>query len=297
MLRIDPKHASLDQLSSFLKGAVAPRPIALVSSVDPKGQLNLAPYSFFNLFSINPPILVFSTTRKTGLSPIKDTLKNARSAGEVTINVVSYHYARKMAITSINFDAHINEYQKSGLTAIPSEMVAPPRVEEAPVQFECLVEQIHPLGAHYGAGHLIVCRIILIHAHSFILNEREKISPHKIDLIGRMGSAYYVRASGESIHTIYQPTASIGIGYDQLPPSAQQSTILTANNLGQLAGITAPPAQEDIMAIATQPEIIAAIATDFPIQSLHRIAQIALAKEETDKAAAMIWLADQYDEK
>ena len=293
MLKIDPKHTSIDQLGSFLKGAVAPRPIALVGSIDAQGQLNLAPYSFFNLFSIDPPILVFSTTRKAGLSPIKDTLKNARSSGEVTINVVSYHYARKMAITSISFDAHINEFQKSGLTAIPSERVRPPRVEEAPVQFECLVEQIHPLGAHYGAGHLVVCRIILIHAHSHILNEREKISPHKIDLIGRMGSAYYVRASGESIHTIYQPTTSIGIGYDQLPPSAQQSTILTANNLGQLAGITVFPSPEDILAVAALPEVIAAIATDFPVRSLHRIAQVELAKEETQKAAALIWLAEQ----
>lgn len=292
MLKIDPTKIALSELGQYLKSVIAPRPIAFVSTVDKEMAPNLAPYSFFNLFSINPPIVVFSSSRKADNS-VKDTLTNVRSTGEAVINVVSYNFVRQMAITSIEFDKNTNEFLKSGLTPIESELVSPFRVAESPVQLECKVEQIIPLGAQEMAGHLVVCKILLAHISPDILGETGKVNPHKIDLMGRMGRAFYVRASGESIYTIFQPTKIKGIGYDALPASIRHSHVLTANNIGQISGIQKVPTTEELALMSKEPYVVKAIQAEAPLEALHDLAQKALDKEHVLIAARILWLADQ----
>lgn len=241
MLTIDPTQIPTKDLHQFILGAVSPRPIAFASTISTDGIPNLAPYSFFNAFSSNPPILIFSSNRRVANNTTKDTLKNVEDTGEVVINVVPHAMVRQMALASIEYGPGVNEFVKSGLTPLPSERVKPFRVAESPVQMECKVEQILPLGEGGGAGNLIICRIVLMHISESVLNEKGRIDPHKIDLMGRMGRFYYVRASGTAIEEIVQEVTSMGIGFDGLPPALLQSHILTGNNLGQLASLTALP--------------------------------------------------------
>ena len=292
MLRIDPKQITTKDLHQYLVGTVAPRPIAFVSTMDENGTPNIAPYSFFNVFSSNPPTLVFSSNRRVRNNTVKDTLRNVRSTGEVVINVVSYNIVQQMTIASIEFDSDVSEFEKSGLTPISSEIVKPYRIKESLVHFECKVDQIIPLGAHGGAGHLIVCHIELLHVNSEILDDNNKINPHKIDLMGRMGRAYYTRASGESIYTIYRGTTNISIGFDQLPESLKKSHILSANNLGQLAGITQIPSEAEFLDLQNQERIKKVMNYVNPIAELHRIVKVELDKEHIQFAAQVAWLAD-----
>ena len=279
MLTIDPTQIPTKDLHQFILGAVSPRPIAFASTISTDGIPNLAPYSFFNAFSSNPPIVIFSSNRRVANNTTKDTLKNVQDTGEVVINVVSHRIVRQMAVASIEYGPEVNEFEKAGFTPLASEMVRPFRVAESPVQMECKVDQILPLGENGGAGNLIVCRIVLMHIAEEVLNDKGRIDPHKIDLMGRMGRFYYVRASGAAVEEIVQEVTSIGIGFDGLPTSLRHSKILTGNNLGQLAGLPALPAPEEAMAL---------LATDertHHILSGHNIAleMQAYAKEVLDK--------------
>ncbi len=249
MLTIDPKTTPTRDLHQFLLGSVAPRPIAFVSTIDNEGNPNLAPYSFFNAFSSNPPILVFSSNRRVVDNTTKDTLANVQETKEVVINVVSHSIVRQMAVTSIQFDTSISEFEKSGLTPIPSDFVKPFRVKESPVQMECKVNDIITLGEHGGAGHLVICQVLRMHIDENVVDGNNRIDPHKIDLMGRMGRAYYSRASGAAIQTIVQAVTELSIGYDQLPEGIKNSGILTGNNLGQLAGLKRIPTEEEISAV------------------------------------------------
>lgn len=293
MITIDPKHTPTSELHQYLLGAVAPRPIAFASTIDEHGVANLAPYSFFNAFSSNPPLLVFSSNRRVGNNTTKDTLHNVELNGEVVINVVTYNIVRQVAVSSVEFPANVSEFEKSGLTALPSELVKPFRVKESPVQMECRVKQIIPLGTEGGAGNLIICEVLLIHIDERVLDERNRISPHKIDLMGRMGRAYYVRASGEAIHTIVQPYLPVCLGFDQLPANVRNSKILTGNNLGQLAGLTEVPAPAAIEALREEAHIREALQAKMPVEELHRLVQKELAKENTELAARIAWLGAQ----
>ena len=290
MIVIDPKSTPTRDMHQFLLGAVAPRPIAFASTIDEDGNPNIAPYSFFNAFSSNPPILVFSSNRRVGDNTTKDTLHNIQKTKEVVINVVSYNIVRQMAVTSIQFPTDIDEFKKAGLTAIPSEEVKPFRVKESPVQMECKVSDILTLGEHGGAGHLIICEVVKMHIDENVVDENGRINPHKIDLMGRMGRAFYVRASGEAIHTIVQPVTQISIGYDQLPDSIKNSKILTGNNIGQLAGLHHVPEEEDIIALKEQENIKTILNGPSPLKNLHRLAQRELMKENTELAGKIAWL-------
>lgn len=241
MLEIDPKNIKTKDLHQFLLGIVAPRPIAFVSTVDENGTPNLAPYSFFNAFSSNPPIVVFSSNRRVLDNTTKDTLHNIRESGEAVINAVSYSILRKMAVCSIQFPSGISEFDKSGLTPIPSHMVSPPRVKESPAHMECKMKEIITLGKHGGAGHLVICEVVKIHIDENVVDDNNRINPHKIDLMGRMGRAYYTRASGDAIHTIVQPVTQISIGFDELPDHVKNSKLLTGNDIGRLASLTKWP--------------------------------------------------------
>lgn len=272
-MKINPKEIPTRDFHQYLLGSVAPRPIAFVSTMSEDGVPNLAPYSFFNAFSSNPPILVFSSNRRVLNNTTKDTLHNVQTTREAVINVVTHDIVHQMAVTAVEFDRATSEFEKAGFTPIPSDIVAPYRVKESPVNMECKVMDIIPLGEHGGAGHLIICEVVCMHIDDAVIDENNRIDPHKIDLMGRMGRAYYTRASGDAIQTIVQPVTQLTIGYDQLSNAIKSSTILSANNLGQLAGLKEMPTLDSLDAIKTNPQIAKAIQTEKPVEALHRMAK------------------------
>ena len=241
MLTIDPAQIPTKDLHQYILAAVAPRPIAFASTMSTDGVPNLAPYSFFNAFSSNPPILIFSSNRRVSNNTTKDTLKNVEDTGEVVINVVPHAIVRQMALASIEYGPEVDEFVKCGLTPLPSDLVKPFRVAESPVNMECKVENILPLGEGGGAGNLIICRIVRMHISESILNEKGRIDPNKIDLMGRMGRFYYARASGSAVEEIAQEVTAIGVGFDGLPQTLLHSHILTGNNLARLASLPVLP--------------------------------------------------------
>ena len=246
MLSLDPKELTVQRLHQLLLGAIGPRPIAFASTLDQEGNANLAPFSFFNVFSANPPILVFSPARSGRTGQSKDTFNNAKAVPEVVINVVNYNMVHQMSLASSPYAPGIDEFVKAGFTALASQKVAPFRVAEAPVQFECKVQQIIELGQEGGAGNLIICEVVQMHIHEDLLNENGLIDQHKIDLVARMGGDWYCRANTESMFEIKKPITTCGIGYDALPQDIKNSQLLSANDLGQLAGIEEFPNETDV---------------------------------------------------
>ncbi|MCB9344005.1 MAG: flavin reductase family protein [Lewinellaceae bacterium] len=293
MLTIDPKAIATKDLHQFMLGAVAPRPIAFVSTISKDGVLNLAPYSFFNAFSSNPPIVIFSSNRKVADNTTKDTLKNVQDTGEVVINVVSHKIVRQMAVTSVEYGPEVSEFVKGGFTPLESELVKPFRVAESPVQMECTVDQILPLGEDGGAGNLIVCRIVRMHIAEEILTDTGRIDPHKIDLMGRMGKFYYARASGAAVEEIVQVVNKIAIGFDGLPDSIRHSKILTGNNLGQLAGLLAlPGAEEATAAVANDARATQILSKSGFESDMHRYIKEVLDTGNEELGAALAVVCD-----
>lgn len=292
MLSIDPTQIATKDLHQYILSAVAPRPIAFASTISVDGAPNLAPYSFFNAFSSNPPILIFSSNRRVSNNTTKDTLKNVQDTGEVVINVVSHRISRQMAVASIEYAPEINEFKKAGFTPLPSVRVRPFRVAESPVQMECVVDKILPLGDDGGAGNLIFCKIVMMHIAEEILNEKGRIDPDKIDLMGRMGRFYYVRASGAAIEEIVQEVGKIGIGFDGLPAAIRHSKVLTGNNLGQLAGMPALPSHQEAMALmGNDLRLQNALASNDPQRELHIYAKEVLDQNDLLRGAALAVLA------
>lgn len=245
-MTIDPKEIPLQKLVGYLQGSVAPRPIAFVSSVDRKGNVNLSPFSFFNLFSMHPPILVFSPSRRVRDNTTKHTLENVKEVPEVTINIVSYAMVEQTSLASCEFPKGVNEFVKAGFTEVPSTKVKPPRVRESPVSFECMVKQVIPLGEQGGAGNLVVCEILLAYFNDEIFDGEGRISPWKLDAVARMGNDFYCRAQGENIFKVPKPNVKLGIGFDQLPPSIRDSKILSGNDLGRLANVEKLPNEIEV---------------------------------------------------
>lgn len=246
MLEINPKDLSTKDLHGYLLSSVGPRPIALVSTIDNEGQPNLSPYSFFNVFSANPPIAIFSPARRIRNNTTKHTLENAALTDEVVINVVSFSIVEQTSLSSTEYKKGVNEFIKSGLTPIKSSQVKPFRVKESPVQMECKVKNIISLGEEGGAGNLVVCEIIKMHISEYILNSKHQIDPNKIDLVGRMGANWYCRASNSSLFKVQKPNSKIGIGYDQLPEHVRNSDILSGNDLAKLANVESIPSMEEL---------------------------------------------------
>lgn len=246
MLEINPKDLSTKDLHGYLLSSVGPRPIALVSTIDSDGRPNLSPFSFFNVFSANPPIAIFSPARRVRNNTTKHTLQNAALTKEVVINVVSYPIVEQTSLSSTEYKEGVNEFIKSGLTPLESIQVKPFRVKESPVQMECLVKDIISLGEKGGAGNLVVCEIVKMHISENILNEHHQIDPNKIDLVGRMGANWYCRTSNASLFEVQKPNSKIGIGYDQLPQHIRNSNILSGNDLAKLANIESLPSIEDV---------------------------------------------------
>lgn len=291
---IDPATTAIKDLHQYIVGGVAPRPIAWVSTVDPDGVRNLAPYSFFNAFSSNPPILVFSSNRRVKDNTTKDTLSNVQATKEVVINVVPHRLVRQMALTSVNFPKDVDEFEMAGLTPVPSDLVKPYRIQESPIQFECVVNEIFTLGEHGGAGHLIVCQVVRIHIDENIL-DGDRIDPDKLDLMGRLGRAYYARASGSVISTIVQEEPLPVVGYPNLPESWKQSSQLTANHIAQLAGMKRLPSVEEVQALKENVDIQQMIKKDQAAQALINAAKKLLDdKDDREQAARLLFLAEEF---
>ena len=245
MISIEPKDISAVQLQGYLQGSVGPRPIAFASTVDVNGNPNLSPFSFFNVFSSNPPILIFSPSRRVRDNTTKHTLINAQSTREVVINVVNFDLVQQTSLSSTEYADGVNEFLKSGLTQIPSDIVKPFRVAESPVQFECKINDIISLGSEGGAGNLIICEVVKIHIREEVLDENGAIDQYKIDLVSRMGGNWYSR-SNQGLFEVPKPLTSLGIGVDQIPDFIKNSSVFTGNDLGMLGNIEALPTLEEI---------------------------------------------------
>ncbi len=245
MLSIEPKDLSPAKLQGYLQSAVAPRPIAFASTLSASGKPNLSPFSFFNVFSSNPPILIFSPARRVRDNTIKHTLINAEATREVVINVVNFDIVQQASLSSTEYADGVNEFLKSGLTQIPSDIVKPYRVKESPVQFECKINQIIALGTGGGAGNLIICEVLKIHIDETILDENGAIDQHKIDLVSRLGNNWYSR-SNKGLFEVPKPIVNLGIGVDAIPNFVKKSTIFNGNDLGMLGNVEALPTQEEV---------------------------------------------------
>ena len=246
MVSIDPKDLPVQKLHQYLLGAIGPRPIAFASTVDAEGKPNLAPFSFFNVFSANPPILIFSPARSGRTNTTKDTYNNVKVVPEVVINVVNYDIVHQMSLASSPYAPGVNEFEKAGFTVLKSDNVKPFRVAESPVQFECKVNEVIELGTEGGAGNLIICEVLKIHIHDEVLDSNGMIDQQKIDLVARMGGDWYSRANAESMFEITKPISTCGIGFDALPIDIKSSKILSGNNLGHLAGIEKIPDETNV---------------------------------------------------
>jgi len=291
-MKFDPKEISTGKLHGLMLGVIAPRPIAFASTTDKEGNVNLSPFSFFNVFSANPPILIFSPARRVRDNTTKHTLENVLEHPEVVINIVNHAMVEQMSLSSTEYGKGVDEFVKSGLTPIASDTVKPPRVAESPAAFECKVNDVISLGEEGGAGNLIIAEVKMMHIKEEVLDENGKPDPFKLDLVARMGGDYYCRTINESIFTISKPNVKIGIGYDQIPEYVKNSHLLSANNLGRLGNITSLPTKEEIKAFADSEEIIE-VRRRFQNDEeslenhLHQLAKKYLEANELEKA----WLA------
>ncbi len=243
MLTIDPKKIPTAKLHGYLLSAIAPRPIALASTIDENGNPNLSPFSFFNVFSANPPILIFSPARRVRDNTTKHTLENAYKVKEVVINVVNHAIVQQMSLSSTEYAQDVNEFEKAGFTMLKSDKIKPFRVAESPVQFECKVNKIISLGNKGGAGNLIICEVVKLHIHKSVLNDQNAIDQIKLDLVARAGGSYYSRTK-TGFFEIPKPITTLGIGIDSIPKEIRNSSILTGNNLGLLGNIENLPTSE-----------------------------------------------------
>ena len=256
MVSIDPKEVTVAKLHGLMLGAIGPRPIAFASTIDADGKPNLSPFSFFNMFSANPPILIFSPARRVRDNTLKHTLLNIKKVGEVVINIVNYDIVHQASLSSTEYAEGVNEFEKAGLTMLASEVVRPFRVAESPVQFECRVQDIVELGSEGGAGNLIIAEVLKMHLREDLLDEEGRIDQHKIDLVARMGGNWYSRAR-TGMFEVPKPLSTLGIGVDAVPHEIRNSPILTGNDLGRLANVEQLPTEEDITQyIKDRPELV-----------------------------------------
>jgi flavin reductase (DIM6/NTAB) family NADH-FMN oxidoreductase RutF len=279
MLTIDPKELSPAKLQGYLQSAIAPRPIAFASTIDKKGTVNLSPFSFFNIFSSNPPILVFSPARRVRDNSIKHTLINCQDTKQVVINVVNFDIVQQMSLSSTEYPDGVNEFEKAGLTAIPSEIVKPYRVAESPAQFECKVNEIIALGTEGGAGNMIICEVLKIHINEAVLDSNGIIDPMKIDLVSRLGGNWYSRAN-QGLFEVEKPLATLGIGVDAIPSFIKESPIFNGNDLGKLGNVESLPTNEEITIFVKQNFKIKAVLSADDKEKQHYLAKEYLNKNE-----------------
>ncbi len=271
MKTFTPKNLKTKELHGHLLGAIGPRPIAFASTVNKEGIPNLSPYSFFNVFSANPPILIFSPARRVRDNTTKHTLQNCEDTKEVVVNIVNYDIVQQMSLSSTEYSEGVNEFVKSGLTMLESDVVKPPRVKESPVHFECKVKDIIYLGNEGGAGNLIISEVVKIHINDDILDENGKIDQHKIDQVARMGGDWYTRAN-QGLFEVRKPLTTLGIGVDQIPDDIRLSDILTGNDLGKLGNIEKLPTETEVESFVKEENLKQYILNE-NIENIHHKAQ------------------------
>lgn len=255
MLTVKTSELSPAQLQNYMQYAVAPRPICFATTINKAGQINLSPFSFFNMFSTNPPLCIFSPARRVRDNTTKHTLENILEVKECVINMVNYAMVQQTSLASTEYAKGINEFEKAGFTMLPSVLVKPPRVAEAPVQMECTVKEVIHLGENPGAGNLILAEVKLIHIKEEILDESGKIDQAKIDLVARLGGDWYCRVSPDNLFKVAKPLTTLGIGVDALPMAVRNSRVLTGNDLGMLGNVEQLPTTDEIDAVRNLPEV------------------------------------------
>jgi len=291
-MKVIPSEVALPILHGYLLGAIGPRPIALASTVDINGNRNLSPFSFFNVFSANPPIAIFSPARRGKDNTTKHTYENVKKVPEVVINIVNYEMVQQTSLSSTEYGADVDEFVKSGFTALDSELVKPARVKESPVQLECKVKEVVELGKEGGAGNLIISEILMIHIDDAILDENGKIDQTKVDLIGRMGGNWYTRARN-GLFEVEKPLSTLGIGVDKIPDHVRLSDVLTGNDLGMLGNVEELPEYKQISSY--KKKILSAILENTEREEmrkiLHEQAKIKLSEGKIEEAWKIL-LAD-----
>jgi len=283
MLTIDPKEVSTGKCHQYLLGAVGPRPIAFASTIDEKGRPNLSPFSFFNVFSANPPILVFSPARRGRDNTVKHTYLNAKSTKEVVINIVNFNMVQQMSLASTEYAEGVNEFEKAGFTMLKSDVVKPFRVAESPAQFECRINEIIELGDEGGAGNLVICEVVKMHFDESILDETGFIDQHKIDQVARMGGNWYTRAN-LGMFEVPKPLSTLGIGVDAIAEEVRNSKVLTGNDLGKLGNVESLPNAVEIADFLKQEPEVETIISTGDDQQIHLQAQKYLERDEPAKA-------------
>lgn len=295
MLTLNASELTPVQLQNYLQYAIAPRPICFASTIDAAGNINLSPFSFFNLFSTNPPICIFSPARRVRDNTTKHTLENVLEVKECVINIVDYAMVQQTSLASTEYAKGVNEFEKAGFTMLASELVRPPRVAEAPVQLECVVTQVIPLGDKNGAGNLVLAEIKRIHIKEEILDSEGKIDQEKIDLVARLGGDWYCRVTAENLFKVAKPLTTLGIGVNALPASVRNSTVLTGNDLGMLGNVENLPTTEEIDAMHLHShvkDILDATIGDIQTREreLHELAHQFLAKGNVEDALKIVLL-------
>ncbi len=294
---LDPTALKPAEWHQFMLGAVAPRPVAFVSTVDAAGAVNLSPYSFFNAFSSNPPILIFSPANRVRDNTQKHTLENVRAVPECVINIANYPLVEQMSLASTEYGRGVNEFVKAGFTEVASERVRPPRALECPAAFECVVQDIIPLGTQNGGGNLVICRVVLAHFREDTINASGLgIDPHRFDPVARLGGDWYCRTSPETLFEVPKPNRNLGLGFDLLPPGIRHSAVLTGNNLGRLANLEANdlPTPDEVSAFRHNPLVQQALEANLtdPNRALHHLAQHLLHEGRVVDAWKALLLAD-----
>ncbi|MDT0678426.1 flavin reductase family protein [Autumnicola musiva] len=283
MRSVIPGEVSTGTLHQYMLGAVGPRPIAFVSTVDEGGRPNLSPFSYFNIFSINPPILIFSPSRRGRDKTLKHTYTNSKTTGEVVINIVNYNIVQQMSLSSTEYEEGINEFEKSGLTMLKSDLVKPFRVAESPVQFECRVNEVVELGSEGGAGNLVICEVLKLHINEQVLDENGSIDQHKIDQVARMGGNWYSRAN-LGMFEVPKPLSKMGIGVDKIPQKIRNSNILTGNDLGKLGNVESFPTKEEIENYLKENPKLAEVVAKGDTKGIHIQAQLLIEENKTKEA-------------
>jgi flavin reductase (DIM6/NTAB) family NADH-FMN oxidoreductase RutF len=288
MIDLDPKELPIPRLHQLLLGAIGPRPMAFASTIDLDGNHNLSPFSFFNVFSANPPILIFSPARNGRTNTTKDTYNNVKVVPEVVINIVNYDIVQQMSLSSSPYAPNEDEFIKAGFTALDSDLIKPRRVGESPVQFECKVIEVKELGTEGGAGNLVICEVVKIHIAEEIMDDKGLIDQHKINLVARMGGNWYCHANEDSMFEIAKPITTIGIGFDNLPQDIRSSVVLSGNELGLLAGVESLPDETKVneYKLLELSEIFLSLdgkAEELEL-ALHQHAKILLAENKIDEA-------------
>lgn len=294
MLSINLKEVSVAEAQNYLQHVVAPRPICFASTIDKAGNINLSPFSFFNLFSSNPPIVVFSPARRVRDNSTKHTLNNILEVPEVVINIVDYDMVQQTSLASCEFPKGVNEFIKAGLTMQASLIVKPPMVKESKVKLECRIVEVKPLGYEGGAGNLVICEVVQLHIDRNLLNENGKVDQQKFKLVARLGGDWYCRVDEQNLFKVTKPNTKLGIGVDALPGYVRNSKILTGNHLGVLANVNELPDIDKAFSDERLDQVYTFYSGEVRDFKIHEYVKELLDEGNLERAWQVVWLGSKW---